>query len=299
MVRSVRCRRRRSCGASLPWASAGRGPAGRRGGHPIVAGPRSGRRNRRPAMSPGHRATATVTRDTDHRGTNVEPYGADDGVHVGSMLYTLVDPNPGFEVAYNRWYERDHLYSGCMVGPWLFANRRWVATKPLKDLRFPTDVADDVAVADPITRGSYLATYFIHKGHEAEHFAWANKQVFELYEQRPGLRGAHPRAHLPVLHRRRRPPRPRRRARPHGARPPVPGAGQRARRPRRRRRPPRVRRVVHLDRRARAVRGRRRRLGLARRPGDPLAPDHPQGRRGQRTDEARHRARAPASAACR
>lgn len=117
----------------------------------------------------------------------MEPYGADDGVHVGSMLYTLVDPNPGFEVAYNRWYERDHLYSGCMVGPWLFANRRWVATKALKDLRFPTDVADDVAVADPVTRGSYLATYFIHKGHEAEHFAWANKQVFELYENGRGF----------------------------------------------------------------------------------------------------------------
>ena len=117
----------------------------------------------------------------------MEPYGLDDEVAVGSMLFTLVDPNPGHEVAYNRWYERDHLYSGCMVGPWLFANRRWVATRPLKDLRYPTDVPAEDAVADPVDRGSYLATYFIHKGHEAEHFAWANKQVFELYSNGRGF----------------------------------------------------------------------------------------------------------------
>jgi hypothetical protein len=33
-------------------------------------------------------------------------------VRVGSMLLTLVEPNPGFERAYNRWYERDHYYGG-------------------------------------------------------------------------------------------------------------------------------------------------------------------------------------------
>ena len=58
-------------------------------------------------------------------------------VRAGSMLYTLVDPNRGHEVAYNRWYERDHFYAGCMVGPYFFAGRRYVATRPLKDLRFP------------------------------------------------------------------------------------------------------------------------------------------------------------------
>ena len=97
------------------------------------------------------------------------------------MLFTLVDPERGHEVDYNRWYESDHLYSGCMVGPWLFASRRWVATRDLKDLRVPADVPEESAVAHPVDAGSYLATYFIHAGHEAEHFAWANKQVFELY----------------------------------------------------------------------------------------------------------------------
>ena len=60
-------------------------------------------------------------------------------VKVGSMLYTLVDPNPGHEVAYNRWYERDHFYAGCMIGPWMFAGSRWFATRELKDLRIPQD----------------------------------------------------------------------------------------------------------------------------------------------------------------
>ena len=42
-------------------------------------------------------------------------------IRVGSCLFTMVDPNPGHEVEYNRWYERDHFYAGCMIGPWLFA----------------------------------------------------------------------------------------------------------------------------------------------------------------------------------
>ena len=63
----------------------------------------------------------------------------DDPIEIGTMLYTLVEPHRGHEVEYNRWYERDHFYAGCMVGPWLFAGRRWVATRELKDLRFPAD----------------------------------------------------------------------------------------------------------------------------------------------------------------
>lgn len=105
------------------------------------------------------------------------------------MLFTLVDPTRGHESDYNRWYETDHLYAGCMVGPWLFASRRWVATRDLKDLRIPEAVPEEAAVASPLDAGSYLATYFIHAGHEAEHFEWANKQVFELYANERGFEG--------------------------------------------------------------------------------------------------------------
>jgi hypothetical protein len=104
-------------------------------------------------------------------------------IRVGSMLFTLVEPHRGHEVAYNRWYERDHFYAGCMIGPWLFAGRRWVATRELKDLRTPADST----VAVPVDAGSYLATYWVLEGHHDEHFDWAGKQVQVLYKEGRGF----------------------------------------------------------------------------------------------------------------
>jgi hypothetical protein len=109
--------------------------------------------------------------------------GPEHPVRVGSMLFTLVDPHQGHEVAYNRWYERDHFYAGCMVGPWLFAGGRFVATRELKDLRFPASSP----FAEPVGAGSYLALYWIHQGHVGEHLRWAGDQVRELYSQGRGF----------------------------------------------------------------------------------------------------------------
>jgi hypothetical protein len=105
--------------------------------------------------------------------------GIDDyPVKVGSMLLTVVDPNKGFESAYNRWYERDHYYGGCMIGPWLFAGSRWVAPRTLKDLRWP----HEETVAKPWDAGSYVAIYWVEKGHHNEHFIeWGRPQVRWLY----------------------------------------------------------------------------------------------------------------------
>jgi len=99
-------------------------------------------------------------------------------VRLGSMLFTLVEPHQGHEVPYNRWYERDHFYAGCMVGPWLFAGRRFVATKPLKDLRFGSD-ADLFGGA---SLGSYVAIYWVLEGRHQDHFEWATRQVMWLHE---------------------------------------------------------------------------------------------------------------------
>jgi hypothetical protein len=105
-------------------------------------------------------------------------------VQVGSMLLTLVEPNPGFEQAYNRWYERDHYYGGCLVGPWLFAGSRWVATRQLKDLRWPAEST----VAVPLDAGSYVAIYWVEQGHHHEHFAeWSINQVRDLYTHGRGF----------------------------------------------------------------------------------------------------------------
>ena len=104
-------------------------------------------------------------------------------VQVGSMLYTMVEPHKGFEKEYNRWYERDHFYGGCMTGPYIFAGRRWVATRDLKDLRFP----QDSPFAKPADAGSYLAVYWHLKGYHAEKSAWSRPQVHWLYENGRGF----------------------------------------------------------------------------------------------------------------
>ena len=61
----------------------------------------------------------------------IEVWAEAEPVKLGSMLFTVVEPHRGHEVAYNRWYERDHFYAGCMVGPYNFAGRRFVATAEL------------------------------------------------------------------------------------------------------------------------------------------------------------------------
>jgi hypothetical protein len=109
-------------------------------------------------------------------------------VKVGRMLFTMVDPERGYEAAYNRWYERDHFYCGCMVGPWWFAGRRWVSPRALKDLRFP----ERSEFADPVDAGSYLSIYWVHEGHEDEAFAWAGEQFQWIYLND---RGFHHRIH--------------------------------------------------------------------------------------------------------
>src|SRR5947209_12808657 len=77
------------------------------------------------------------------------------GPGIGSALITMVEPHPGQELAYNRWYEDDHYISGAMAMPWMFAGRRWVATRPLQLLRYPADSA----VAKPVTAGAYITVY--------------------------------------------------------------------------------------------------------------------------------------------
>jgi hypothetical protein len=115
----------------------------------------------------------------------LEAGGVDDyPVKAGSLLLTMVDPHRGFEKAYNRWYERDHYYAGCMIGPWLFAGSRWVAPRALKDLRWP----HGDAVAKPYDAGSYVAIYYVEQGHHEDHFAdWARPQVFSLYSSGRGF----------------------------------------------------------------------------------------------------------------
>jgi hypothetical protein len=111
-------------------------------------------------------------------------------IALGSCLVSLLDPTPGQEVAFHRWYERDHFYAGCLIGPWFFAGRRFVATGPLKDLRFP----EQTPVLDDVRRGSYLALYWILGGHHDEAERWAVARVNQLIandRMLPSRRPAH------------------------------------------------------------------------------------------------------------
>jgi hypothetical protein len=102
-------------------------------------------------------------------------------VPLDRMLFTMVDPHRGFEVAHNRWYERDHFYGGCMIGPGWFAGQRWISPRRLKDLRFPADGP----VAVPVDAGSYLAVYWMTS--EDPDLTWATEQVRWLYANGRGF----------------------------------------------------------------------------------------------------------------
>jgi hypothetical protein len=93
------------------------------------------------------------------------PYAA----RIGSALITMVEPHLGHDAAYNRWYEDDHFNAGAMAFPWLFAGRRWVATVPYQQLRYPADSA----VAQPVTAGKYISTYWITEGQFEAQMRWA------------------------------------------------------------------------------------------------------------------------------
>ncbi len=101
-------------------------------------------------------------------------------IALGSALFTLVDPHPGHEVAYNRWYERDHFYAGCMNGPYYFSGRRWVCTRPLKEMRLGAGAGEEPLFGDD-RAGSYLALYWTPKGRFRENTDWSTRQVHWLH----------------------------------------------------------------------------------------------------------------------
>jgi hypothetical protein len=98
-------------------------------------------------------------------------------IKLGSILLTVVEPRRGHEVAYNRWYERDHFYAGCMIGPYQFAGRRFVATADLKALRQP----DPSPITGQPALGSYVAVYYVLDGYHDIWNRWAVRQVRALH----------------------------------------------------------------------------------------------------------------------
>ncbi len=90
-------------------------------------------------------------------------------VEIGAALISMVEPHPGTELAYNRWYEDDHFYSGALFMPWMFAGGRFVATRDLQLLRYP----DPSPIAQPLDAGCYLHLYWITRGRTEDHIRWS------------------------------------------------------------------------------------------------------------------------------
>ncbi|MFJ9615630.1 hypothetical protein [Streptomyces noursei] len=117
--------------------------------------------------APPHATAATPTAD-ELAAYAALPATGPYGVRPGHALITMVEPHPGHEHAYNRWYEDDHFIAGAMAMPWIFAGRRWVATRDLQLLRYP----EHSAVARPVTAGCYLSTYWLTEGRYDVHMRW-------------------------------------------------------------------------------------------------------------------------------
>ena len=118
---------------------------------------------------------------------SVGPYG----VRPGHALITMVEPHPGHEYAYNRWYEDDHYYAGAMAMPWMYAGRRWVATRELQELRYP----EKSAIAQPVGAGLLPLHVLDHRGPLRRAHEVDRRHQQAPQPRRPGLPGPHPRLH--------------------------------------------------------------------------------------------------------
>lgn len=101
-------------------------------------------------------------------------------IRLGTVMFSIVEPGEGHAREFHRWYERDHFFAGCMIGENYLSARRWVATRPLKDLRFPADTP----IVGDIRKGSYLVTYWIQAGTYEETLRWSVDQVLQLHTQK-------------------------------------------------------------------------------------------------------------------
>jgi len=96
-------------------------------------------------------------------------------VGIGTAIIAYIEPHEGQAQAFNRWYERDHMYAATTAGPGAFSGARWVATRPCKAVR----PAGATWFGDP-ARGSYLTTVWLLEDSQDEWDAWVARQMAKL-----------------------------------------------------------------------------------------------------------------------
>jgi hypothetical protein len=100
-------------------------------------------------------------------------HASDRGTELGHAIFAFVEPHRGHEVAWNRWYERDHLIAAGACAPWTISTQRWIATRREKALRYP----ERNPICEPLSRGSFLAAIWIQKGRYDDQQLWVAEQV--------------------------------------------------------------------------------------------------------------------------
>jgi hypothetical protein len=100
-------------------------------------------------------------------------HASDRGTALGHAIFAFVEPHRGHEIAWNRWYERDHLIAAGACAPWTIATQRWIATRREKALRYP----ERNPICEPLSRGSFLAAIWIQKGRYDDQQLWVAEQV--------------------------------------------------------------------------------------------------------------------------
>ena len=90
-------------------------------------------------------------------------------IELGDIMLTFVEPHRDGLLEYNRWYEHDHAYAAVSNAPGCFAYRRFVATAPLKALRYPADSA----VVQPVEKGSFISLFWFEKDRVADVFEYS------------------------------------------------------------------------------------------------------------------------------
>jgi len=98
-------------------------------------------------------------------------------VSIETAVVAFIEPHPGQERAFNRWYEGDHFYAAVTAGPGVFAGARWVATRDCKAARPPGGLLGDSPGA------SYLTTAWVLPGMQADWDAWVAAQMQVITEQ--------------------------------------------------------------------------------------------------------------------
>jgi hypothetical protein len=98
---------------------------------------------------------------------------SDERVELGHAIFNLAEPHPGYELAWNRYYERDHLIAGATFAPWTMATQRWLATRAHKAVRYPRENP----IAKPVEKGTFVAGIWIQKGRYEDQQLWVADQM--------------------------------------------------------------------------------------------------------------------------